>query len=293
MPASLILSVQIGSTIGGAISIDLADRVRPVGSGDDVGQAGLWQREHGGHQGRVDGGVVGEDPADVAAGRRIGVLRDGLGHVRERLAALDVGERLVRGRLGGGLLGVGRGRRPGRDLRLDRDHRDVALLLLGRLVGQALVDLRLADRDPLLGGELGLEGRVDQPVERRAGQLLAGLVDRGDPGLEVGVADPPELVEVAGLGLRLVEPELVDQRPVPVGVLVDRLAVDLGHFGEMRPEVLAGGCPDEGDEANDDDKAKGQVDVEVAPILAIAAEPARPPGGRLGARGHSDVASCR
>ena len=47
----------------------------------------------------------------------------------------------------------------------------------GRLDGEAGVDILRRDRHALLGGELRLELRVDQPLERDRRQLLALLID--------------------------------------------------------------------------------------------------------------------
>ncbi len=113
------------------------------------------------------------------------------------------------------------------------------------------------------------------------------------PAVGLGLGDPTELELVADLGLRLVDPEGVDQDPLAVGVLGDRLAVDRGYLAEVLAHVRHGRRGDERQHADEDDHPEGEVDVEVVAIVRIPAGAMRPLGRRLGAEGHSDVGSCR
>ena len=107
------------------------------------------------------------------------------------------------------------------------------------------------------------------------------------------LTEPAELELVADLRLRPVDPESVDQDPVAVGILGDRLAVDLGHLTEVLAQVRHGRRRDESHHADENDQPEGEVDVQVVAIVRIPASAMWALPGRLGAEGHSDVVSCR
>ncbi len=182
---------------------------------------------------------------------------------------------------------------PGADLGHDADDPQVALLELGPLVDQALVDLGLVDADPERLGQLGLEGGVDQPFEGRGRETLALLLEDGHPGVVLCLADPTKLELIADLRLGLVEPERIDQRGVPVGILGDRLTVDGGDLGEVLAGVGRDQGADQGDDPDEEDQAEGQIDVQALAVVRVATGASGSLGDRWGASGHSDVASCR
>ena len=69
------------------------------------------------------------------------------------------------------------------------DHPRAAKLGRRGLLGQRGVDVRGSDGHALAGGKVGLDGTVDQLLERERGDLLQALVEEGIPALGVRGAD--------------------------------------------------------------------------------------------------------
>ena len=244
-------------------------------------------REHGVEVGLVGLRVVLLDPAEVAGlRRRRRVGRDGLGDLVPGLAALQVRERLIGLRLGGCLLGGRRFDRALVGLGLDLDDPGVTGLRDGGLGGQAGIDVRVGDRDALLGRELRLELRVDEPLEGDGGDLLLLLRDDLELGLRL------RLGHVAGerLGpdpaLRLAESPAFDVVAVEELVLRDRLAIDAADRREVVVVPGQAGGDEEDDDRDDDDQAEADVHVEAASVLALPRRAVGALDDGFGSKGH-------
>ena len=169
----------------------------------------------------------------------------------------------------------------------------MALLLGGCLIGQALVDLVVGDRDPVRRGELALQLPVDEVVQGALGDCLARaelLVD------VVGLLVGGRLVEATGVhGVldprqRDVEAELFDLDPVAELVLADLVAVDVRHRRVVVAVVVGGRRSAENDQRDQDDEAEREVEEEGA--SGAARDAVGPFDDRPGSKGHAEVGSC-
>ena len=150
---------------------------------DHVRDAVRLHLERGVQEALVEGAVLGENPAEIAAlvaSRDVG--RDALCDVLPLGAALDVRARVVRLRACFCDLGRRRLQRAVAHRRLDLDGPQVARRRGRRLLDQLGVDVGVGDRDTLLGREVRLDAVVDDALERQPLDLLA-LAGEELPGL--------------------------------------------------------------------------------------------------------------
>ncbi len=272
------------------LGLDLAhppDPVDAVLALDDLGRDVDVDGEYGRHERLVER-VLPVDPAQVAALRRRRVGRHDASDLLERLAAADVGQRLVGRRLRRLLLCCRRLVLAVVRLRLDVDDPDVALLGRRRLLDELRVDRGLIDRDAELGGQALLEQSVDEPLEgdRCELALLPGLHDELELLVLLRLGQAAVVERIANLALGDVEPEVLDQDPLPELVLGD---VDPVHPGDRR-EVVAvpararGGTEDE--DREQDHAAECEVGVEGATAGRVVGRPMCALHDGFGSKGH-------
>ena len=264
--------------LGGVVRVDdrgrdlrhPADPVDAVGAFDDRRRRPAGCREERGGERLVDLAVVLPDPTEVTGlwgGRTVG--RDRPRDLVPGLATLQVGQRRVGLRLGGGLLGGRRLHRTGVRLRLDLDDPGVARLRRGGLGDEPGVDVRVGVGDAFLGREGCLEFRIDDTLEGDRGDLLLLLLDDLELRFGLGVGKVSGKLLRADPALGLAEPPALDRVAVEELVLGDRLAVDAADRGEVFVVPGQSGGDDEDDDGDNDDDAEAEVHVEAAAILAL------------------------
>ncbi len=188
-----------------------------------------------------------------------------------RSSSARVGDRPGRGPL------LGRRHQGARvELRSDLDDPGVTPLRRRRLLEELGVDVGRRGRDPLLGGEPGLEPAVDQALEGQRRQLVAGVVQLVDLRLRGGLGQLSGHHRRADLAFRLVQAPGFDAQAIAQLVLADGLAVHAADRGEVLVVPGQGAGDDEDQHGQDDDDPEADVEEEVPPVLAF-------PGGALGA----------
>ena len=237
---------------------------------DHLGQAVRLHLERGLEEGFVERAVLGQDPAEIAAlvaSRHIG--RDALGDVLPLRSALDVRAGVV---CRGPCLGdLGRRRldRAVADRRRDLDGPQVARRRGRRLLDQLGVDVGVADRDALLGREVRLDPVVDDPLERKAVDLV-GLVGEDLAGLlRLRVRQPAAGHLVGDTPLLLLEPPRLDLEPIGELVLGDRLAGDAADRREVLVVPRVADRDDEDQQRGHDDEHEGEGGEEGAPVSRV------------------------
>ncbi len=259
MPASAIWAASVASSTGATISVTRPMRKLPSAPSTTAGRSILLGRQQSREERGVEGRIL-VDEAEVAGLLLARIGGHGLGDGLPVLAGLQVGERLVGLGPGGGDGLLGRLRRAVGQLGRHLDHPRTAELGRRGLLGERGVDVGGRDGHALGDGQLGLDGAVDELLERERVDLLQALVEEGVPALGVGGADLASGEQGADPALLVVGAELVDRHLLAPGVLGDRLAVDRCRGGQV--VVVPGGSPGDEQEQEGGDDGESEADVE-------------------------------